>query len=124
AMNAETAREDVLSLDPGTVVVYEDTLKLNILRKDVTFFPVPFAKLATEVTPDSRLRKLLANMIYDGVVGHLLNIDPAEMEKALAKQFKGKAKAVALNKQALEIGRKYAQDHFDATLIPYKCERM
>jgi 2-oxoglutarate/2-oxoacid ferredoxin oxidoreductase subunit alpha len=124
AMNAETAREDVLSLDPNRVVVYEETLRLNQLRKDVNFFPVPFAKLATEITPDSRLRKLLANMVYDGVVGHLLDIDPAEMEIALTKQFKGKAKAVALNKQALEIGRKYAQDHFDRSLVPYRCERM
>jgi 2-oxoglutarate ferredoxin oxidoreductase subunit alpha len=124
AMNPETAREDVLSIDPNSVIVYEETLKLNQLRKDVTFFPVPFAKLATDITPDSRLRKLLANMIYVGVVGHLIAIDPAEMEKALTKQFKGKAKAVALNKQALEIGRKYAEEHFDASTVPYKCQRM
>ena len=70
-------------------------------------------KLATEITPDSRLRKLLANMIYVGVVGELLEIDPAEMEHALTKQFKGKAKAVALNKTALEVGRKYAKENFD-----------
>jgi len=42
-------------------------------------------------------------MIYVGVVGDLLEIDPAEMEQALTKQFKGKAKAVALNKTALEL---------------------
>jgi 2-oxoglutarate/2-oxoacid ferredoxin oxidoreductase subunit alpha len=124
AMNPETAREDVLTIDPNRVVVYEETLRLNQLRKDVTFFPVPFAKLATEITPDSRLRKLLANMIYVGVVGHLLDIDPAEMEIALTKQFKGKAKAVALNKQALEIGRKFAQENFDRNLVPYRCQRM
>jgi 2-oxoglutarate ferredoxin oxidoreductase subunit alpha len=124
AMNPETAREDVLTIDPNRIVVYEETLRLNQLRKDVTFFPVPFAKLATEITPDSRLRKLLANMIYVGVVGHLLNIDPAEMEIALTKQFKGKAKAVALNKQALDIGRKFAQENLDRNLVPYRCERM
>jgi 2-oxoglutarate ferredoxin oxidoreductase subunit alpha len=124
AMNPETAREDVLTIDPNRVVVYEETLRLNQLRKDVTFFPVPFAKLATEITPDSRLRKLLANMIYVGVVGHLLDIDRAEMELALTKQFKGKAKAVALNKQALDIGRKFAQENFDRSLVPYRCERM
>jgi 2-oxoglutarate ferredoxin oxidoreductase subunit alpha len=124
AMNPETAREDVLSIDPNRVVVYEETLRLNQLRKDVNFFPVPFAKLATEITPDSRLRKLLANMIYVGVVGHLLSVDPAEMEVALTKQFKGKAKAVALNKQALEIGRRFSQEHFDPTSVPYQCERM
>jgi len=124
AMNPETAREDVLTIDPNRIVVYEETLRLNQLRKDVMFFPVPFAKLATEITPDSRLRKLLANMIYVGVVGHLLDIDHAEMEIALTKQFKGKAKAVALNKQALDIGRKFAQENFDRNLVPYRCERM
>ena len=124
AMNAETAREDVMSLEPNRVVVYEETLKLNQLRKDLHFFPVPFAKLATGITTDSRLRKLLANMIYVGVVGELMDIDPAEMEVALTKQFKGKAKAVALNKQALEVGRKYAQENLDRSLVPYRCQRM
>src|SRR5437868_11770496 len=46
------------------------------------------------------------------------------MEIALTKQFKGKAKAVALNKTALEIGRKYAKDTFDKAVVPYRCERM
>ena len=124
AMNPETAREDVMNLDPSRVVVYEETLKLNQYRKDLTFFPVPFAKLATEITPDSRLRRLLANMIYVGVVGELLEIDPAEMEVALTKQFKGKAKAVALNKTALEIGRKYAKENFDKTTVQYKTQKM
>ena len=124
AMNAETAREDVMNLDPNRVVVYEETLNLNQYRKDLTFFPVPFAKLATEITPDSRLRKLLANMIYVGVVGELLEIDPAETEIALTKQFKGKAKAVGLNKTALDIGRKFAKETFDKTIVPFKCQRM
>jgi 2-oxoglutarate/2-oxoacid ferredoxin oxidoreductase subunit alpha len=124
AMNPETAREDVMNLDPNRVVVYEETLKLNQHRKDLAFFPVPFAKLSTEITPDSRLRKLLANMIYVGVVGDLLEIDPAEMEQALTKQFKGKAKAVALNKTALDLGRRYSKENFDKSLVPYRCERM
>jgi 2-oxoglutarate ferredoxin oxidoreductase subunit alpha len=124
AMNAETAREDVMALDPNRAVVYEETLNLNQLRKDLTFFPVPFAKIATQITPDSRLRKLLANMIYVGVVGELMDIDPAEMEIALTKQFKGKAKAVGLNKQALELGKKYAQENLDKNRVPYRCQRM
>jgi len=124
AMNAETAREDVMNLDPNRVVVYEETLKLNQYRKDLTFFPVPFVKLATEITPDSRLRKLLANMIYVGVVGELLEIDTSEMDLALTKQFKGKVKAVTLNKTALDIGRKFAKENFDKTSVPYKTQRM
>ena len=124
AMNPETAREDVMSLEPNRVVVYEETLRLNQLRRDLTFFPVPFAKLAGEITSDSRLRKLLTNMIYVGAVGELLEIDPAEMEVALTKQFKGKAKAIALNKQALEAGRKFAKENLNRGHVPYRCKRM
>src|SRR5437764_2725463 len=45
AMNAETAKEDVLKLDPGAAVVYDEPLKLKDLRGDLHFYPVPFDKL-------------------------------------------------------------------------------
>src|SRR5687767_15310934 len=45
AMNAETAQEDVLTLQPGAAVVYDEPLKLNALRADLRFYPVPFDKL-------------------------------------------------------------------------------
>src|SRR5438046_8618475 len=45
AMNPETAKEDVLTLEPGAAVVYDEPLKLNALRKDLVFFPAPFDKL-------------------------------------------------------------------------------
>src|SRR5438477_9967339 len=32
AMNPETAKEDVLTLEPGSAVVYDEPLKLNTLR--------------------------------------------------------------------------------------------
>src|ERR1700754_2868599 len=40
AMNPETSREDVLTLAPGAAVVYDEPLKLNELRQDLTFYPV------------------------------------------------------------------------------------
>ena len=45
AMNPETAREDVMKLDSGAAVVYDEPLKLNALRSDLHFYPVPFDKL-------------------------------------------------------------------------------
>ena len=45
AMNPETAKEDVLTLEPGAAVVYDEPLKLNALRNDLVFYPVPFDKL-------------------------------------------------------------------------------
>src|ERR1700756_3225022 len=42
AMNAETAKEDILSLPPGAVAVYEDSLDLKQYRNDVVCYPIPF----------------------------------------------------------------------------------
>jgi 2-oxoglutarate ferredoxin oxidoreductase subunit alpha len=112
AMNAETAKEDVLTLEPGAAVVYDAPLKLNALRNDLVFYPVPFDKLVGPVCPDAKLRRLVRNMIYDGVLAKLLGIDPALMEKALGKQLGKKAKAVTLNAGALKAGWDYAEANF------------
>src|SRR6188474_2148182 len=123
AMNAETAKEDVLTLDPGAAVVYDEPLKLNTLRNDLIFYPVPFDKLVTPVCPDAKLRRLVRNMIYDGILAKLLGIDMSLMEKALAKQLGKKAKAVALNAGALKAGFDYAQATFTKQ-DPYGIEPM
>ena len=112
AMNSETAKEDVLTLDPGAAVVYDEPLKLKELRDDLVFYPVPFDKLVAPVCPDAKLRRLVRNMIYDGILAKLLGIDPALMEKALNKQLGKKAKAVALNAGALKAGWDYAEANF------------
>ncbi len=124
AMNAETAHEDVLSLEPGRAVVYDEPLRLDQLRGDLQFYPVPFDRIVSEVCPDARLRRLVKNMIYDGVLGHLLGIDPAEMERALTRQLKGKARAIQLNKAALDAGAAYAAEHFAERPVPFAVRRM
>src|SRR5437773_4897592 len=55
AMNPETAREDVLTLDAGAAVVYDEPLKPNTLRSELAFNPVPFATLGAPVRPDAKL---------------------------------------------------------------------
>src|SRR5581483_8009638 len=54
AMNAETAREDVLNLEPGAAVVYDEPLQLNKVRSDLHFYPVPFDKLVGPVCPEAK----------------------------------------------------------------------
>ena len=109
AMNPETAREDVLTLPPGAAAVYDEPLKLKELRNDVTFYPVPFDKLISAITHDAKLRRLVRNMIYDGVLARLLSIDMGQMEKALRKQLGKKEKAVVLNMGALKAGYDFAE---------------
>src|SRR5258706_11836182 len=108
AMNPETAREDVLSLGPGASVVYDEPLALDALRKDLDFYPVPFDKLVGPVCPDAKLRKLVRNMIYVGVVARQLELEMGEVEKALRKQFGKKVKAAELNMGAVKAGFDYA----------------
>jgi 2-oxoglutarate ferredoxin oxidoreductase subunit alpha len=124
AMNAETAREDVLALDPGRAVVYDAPLKLNEVRDDLIFYPVPFDKIVAEVCPDAKLRRLVKNMIYDGVLSHLLSIDLSEMLHALSRQLGKKPKAMTLNQGALEAGAAYAREHFAEIAHPYRIQRM
>src|SRR6201994_3302127 len=112
AMNAETAQEDVMTLPPGAVCVYDEPLNLNQLRTDVTFYPVPYDKLVGPVCPEAKLRRLVKNMIYVGVVDFLLSIDLHESEKAVAKQFSTKKKAAELNMNAVRAGFDYAKATF------------
>ena len=109
AMNPETAREDVLTLAPGAAVVYDEPLKLRELRNDLTFYPAPFDKLIAPVTHDAKLRRLVRNMIYDGILSRLLSVDMGQMEKALRKQLGRKQKAIDLNMAALKAGYDYAE---------------
>jgi 2-oxoglutarate ferredoxin oxidoreductase subunit alpha len=110
-MNAATAREDVEALQPGAVCIYDAPLACKNIRHDVTFFAVPFAKLAGELSQDSRLRKLLTNMIYVGIVAERLGIDRDEIINAIGKQFKGKKKAIDPNVAAIDKGIEYAREN-------------
>src|SRR2546421_10304991 len=108
AMNQETAQEDVMAMEPGAAVLYDEPLQLHKLRNDLTFYSVPYDKLTAAVCPEAKLRKLVKNMVYVGVVANLLALDMAEVEKALRKQFKKKQKAAELNLAAAKAGYDYA----------------
>jgi len=85
---------------------------------------VPYDKLVGPVCPEAKLRKLVRNMIYDGIVAWLLSIEMEEIHKALFKQFgKRKAKAAELNWGACQAGYEYASKTFTKT-DPYRVERM
>jgi 2-oxoglutarate ferredoxin oxidoreductase subunit alpha len=123
AMNPETAKEDVLSLAPGAVALYDEPLKLNELRSDLTFYAVPYDKITASVCPEAKLRKLVKNMVYVGVVAQLLGLDMAEVEKALRRQFAKKVKAADLNWGAAKAGYDYASTSLTKA-DPFKIEHM
>ena len=123
AMNPETAQEDTMTLAPGASVLYDEPLALHKLRDDLLFYAVPYDKLVAAVCPEAKLRKLVKNMVYVGVVANLLTIEMGEVEKAIRKQFAKKLKAANLNLAAAQAGFDYAKANLKKLGVFY-IERM
>ena len=63
----------MLALPAGGVAIYEENLNLKQYRDDVVCYPVPFDKITAAICPEAKLRKLVKNMVYVGVVAQLLS---------------------------------------------------
>src|SRR5207248_2256949 len=123
AFNVATWREDLKTVRPGGVVVHEEAFSTVEARTDITYYAVPFAKLAKSKIQNDTLRKQLANMIYVGVVAGLLGIPWEAVEHGVRRQFLTKPKAVPVNLDAIKVGYDYWQDNFSKQ-DPYRLEPM
>tara|TARA_Y100000588_G_scaffold169641_1_gene183342 strand:+ start:12327 stop:14114 length:1788 start_codon:yes stop_codon:yes gene_type:complete len=110
-MNKDTWIEDLEKLEPGTIVVFNENVRLPVEREDCVVLGMPMTKMARKINP--KLGRLMANMYYVGAIAHLLGIDEGAIEKAVSGQFKGKEKAIELNIQAIAEGRAYASENWD-----------
>ena len=127
ALNPETALADVRALPAGGVAIYEEslnkTLNLDQVREDVSFYPVPFDKITASICPEAKLRKLVRNMVYVGVVAQILAIDLDVVEGGMRRQFAKKQKVFELNFGAANAGFDYAQQNLTKR-DPYFIEKM
>ena len=123
AFNVATWREDLKTVRQGGVVVHEEAFSTADARTDVTYYAVPFAKLAKSKIQSDTLRKQLANMIYVGVVAGVLGIPWESIEHAVRRQFLAKPKAVPVNLDAIKVGFDYWQDNFSKQ-DPYRLQPM
>ncbi|HTL53573.1 MAG TPA: 2-oxoacid:acceptor oxidoreductase subunit alpha, partial [Planctomycetota bacterium] len=108
-MNPESIDDDIADCSPGTVLLIRDTLVGHVKRNDLVVYSVPFDKLVLECCPEIKLRKMVVNIIYVGILAHLLDIEMSEIEKAIVNQFGGKEKAIKLNADAAKYGFAWAQ---------------
>jgi 2-oxoglutarate/2-oxoacid ferredoxin oxidoreductase subunit alpha len=122
AMNPETSVSDIASMEPGSVLVVGDGLPMPAVAPDRTLYKVPFTKLVEPLVADAKLRKLVVNMIYVGVVSWLLGIDPDEVDRALTGQLGRKPRALEMNRAAVLAGYKYAEENMKRT--PFQAHRM
>ncbi|MBL8396683.1 MAG: 2-oxoacid:acceptor oxidoreductase subunit alpha [Candidatus Accumulibacter sp.] len=112
-MNPQTWEQDVREVDPGGYLFYDSSKPLprGKLRDDIHFIGMPLTEITNDAYQDSRQRQLFKNIIYVGALSTLLGIDPLEIEKLFAEQYKGKEKLLELNVQALHLGREYAREN-------------
>ena len=123
AFNVATWHQDLRTVRPGGVVVHEEAFSTAEARTDITYYPVPFSKLAKTKIQSDTLRKQLANMIYVGVVAGVLGIPWEALDHAVRRQFLSKPKAVPINLDAIKVGFDYWQDNFSKK-DPYRLEPM
>lgn len=109
ALNPATLAEDIKSLrSGGLLIVAEDSLKILVdSRPDVACLAIPFKELSQKATEVARLRKMLINMIYVGIVSELLEIPESVVNAVVGDQFRDKAAVIEVNQNAIRIGREY-----------------
>jgi 2-oxoglutarate ferredoxin oxidoreductase subunit alpha len=122
-MNPETAAEDVASVEPGCVIVVNDQIKIPPVPEDRIVYAIPMKCLIEPITTDVKLRRLVVNMIYVGVLAELLGIEEAEIERALDGQLGHKKKALELNHRAVRAGSEWARANLEKR-DPYRLARM
>ena len=105
-MNKATWEDDIENCLPGTLILYNEDVKLPVERDDCTVIGAPMTKLARGLNP--KLGRMIANMVYVGMLAEILGLDDAALDDAVAAQFKGKAKAIDLNMQAVDLGRTHS----------------
>src|SRR5258705_17390 len=78
----------------------------------VNDFVVKFANVNGSGSPSAN--ELFARSILrmGGALSALLDIDPKEIEKLFAEQYKGKEALLQSNVKAMRLGRDYALEHF------------
>jgi 2-oxoglutarate ferredoxin oxidoreductase subunit alpha len=124
AMNAATAVEDFKLVRPGGVILLNSDLKISMdpVPQDVVILAVPFKSIVDSVTDSVKLKKLLINMIYVGVLAELLQIPQDILDAVMDHQFSDKAAVLLSNRQAVQAGRDYARENLAISSFPFRME--
>ncbi|HET7394877.1 MAG TPA: 2-oxoacid:acceptor oxidoreductase subunit alpha [Gammaproteobacteria bacterium] len=125
AMNAQTYAGDLAEVSSGGFLLYDSTWPRDkqLARDDVTLLGVPLAELVNKEFENIRARILMKNVCYLGALAALFDIDMQVIEELLKETFADKQKLIAGNLTAIELGHRYAKEHFNCPL-PLRLERM
>jgi 2-oxoglutarate ferredoxin oxidoreductase subunit alpha len=109
AMNAETAQEDTLSLRPGSAVVLRRAAEALRGALRSRLLPGAFDKVIQPVTNDAKVKKLLKNMAYVGVVAQLLGPGDAGGGSSHRQAVPQEGQGGRAERQGARAGQEYAK---------------
>lgn len=111
-MNPLSSGQDLAETREGSVVIYDSTvINIGTEKQGVTYYAIPMTKLARDSFDTPRLRTVLTNTVYLGVISYLLNVDKSIIFQVIQDTFKKKQKVVEVNFKAVDIGYNYAKEN-------------
>jgi 2-oxoglutarate ferredoxin oxidoreductase subunit alpha len=100
AMNEQSLADDLAALRPGALLVINKPLASRVARTDLDVRVVPFDDLVVNVCKEAKLRKMVVNIMYVGVLSYLVGLEMDEVKNAISRQFAKKKTAAATNTEA------------------------
>jgi 2-oxoglutarate ferredoxin oxidoreductase subunit alpha len=122
-MNQASFEKDLAEVLPGGAFFYADHIKNSITRTDISVYPMPIRELVRTADVSPGLRDYIANMIYVGILAHILGIDIEKIHSALDFHFKSKPKPVESNINMVKAGAEWASKNLKKS-DPYRVEPM
>jgi 2-oxoglutarate ferredoxin oxidoreductase subunit alpha len=118
ALNAATYKRDVAEVRSGGYLLYDSSWPLDdsLRRPDVTVLGVPLAEMCNAAFKGVRERILMKNVAYAGALAALLAIDEDIIRALLKEKYSAKPAMMDSNQQAVDIGYRYAKEHFACPL--------
>jgi 2-oxoglutarate ferredoxin oxidoreductase subunit alpha len=110
-INPNSFARDLATVQPGGAFFYADDIKFPIERKDIAIYPMPVKALSRAADVSPSLRDYIANMVYVGVVAHILNIDLDKIKQALSFHFNGKETPIASNFGVVQAAADWAKQN-------------
>lgn len=123
AMNPATIQSDVVQIDRGGVVFYDNSIHLPALKFGIVAYGMPINKILEQGGVALNLKQFLANMVYVGILSQLLQIPCKLIIELLSDHFKGRGKAFETNKLVVELAYTWSEANLKKE-DPYLLERM
>ena len=123
AMNPASFARDMADVLPGGVLFYDDSIKMDITRDDIIVYPMPVKQILREQAVASKLKTMVANMVYVGVLAQMIGIDLEKIYQALDFHFKGKQTPIDINFNVIKAAADWAAANLEKK-DPYYVEPM